>query len=46
MKVEVFVNVEALRVNFGVSKLYVNEVDTTQFFSSQDTWKNKDELLG
>jgi len=45
-KVETFVKVEALHVNFGVSELGVNEVDTNQFFSSQNTWKDKDKLLG
>jgi len=28
-----------------VSKLHDNEVDTTHFFSSRETWKDKDELL-
>jgi len=42
---EASVKVEALHVNSGVSELGDNEVDTIQFFSSQDTWKDKDELL-
>jgi len=36
-KVEAFVKVEALRANFGVSNLHDNEVDTTHFFSSQNS---------
>jgi len=43
--VESFVNVEALHVSSGVSQLGVNKVDTTHFFSSQDTWKDRDKLL-
>ena len=38
--------VEALHVNSDVSNLRDNEVDTTHFFSSQNTWKDKDEYLG
>jgi len=43
--VESFVNVEALRVSSSVSQLRVNFVDTTHFFSSQVTWKDRDKLL-
>jgi hypothetical protein len=46
VKVEAPDKVGALRVNSGVSNLRDNGVDTTHFFSSQDTWKDKDELLG
>jgi hypothetical protein len=46
VKVEVAMKVEALPFNSGVSNLRDNEVDTTHFFSSQDTWKDKDDLLG
>jgi len=45
VKVEAPIKVEAFSVNFGVSKLRDNEVDTTHFFSSRDTWKDKDKLL-
>jgi len=44
--VEDFVNFEALHVNFVVSALGIDEVNTTQFFSGQDTLKDKDELIG
>ena len=37
---------EASSVNLGVWKLRDNEVDTTHFFSTRDTWKDKDKLLG
>jgi len=42
-KVEASVKAEALCVNSGVSNLRDNEVKTTQFFSSQDAWDDKDE---
>jgi len=45
VKVEASMKVEALRVNYGVSNLCDNGVDTTHFFSSRETWKDKDELL-
>lgn len=38
--------VEASSVNSDVWKLCDNEVDTSHFFLSRDTWKDKDELLG
>jgi hypothetical protein len=44
--VEASENVEALHVNSSVSQLGVNEVDTTHFLSSQDTWEDKYQLLG
>ena len=44
--IEASVKVEASSVNSGVWKLRDNEVDTTHFFSSRETWKGKDELLG
>jgi len=40
-KVEASVKVEPLHVNFGVSELGANEVDTTQFFSSHYTFDNQ-----
>jgi len=46
VKVEAPIKVEALSVNSGVSNLRDNEVDTTYFFSSRETWKDKDGLLG
>nr|ABN04843.1 hypothetical protein MtrDRAFT_AC147481g38v2 [Medicago truncatula]ABN06025.1 hypothetical protein MtrDRAFT_AC149576g20v2 [Medicago truncatula] len=46
MKVEASVKVEASDVNSDVCKLRDNEVDTTHFFSTRDTWKDKEELLG
>ncbi|AES68811.1 FAR1 DNA-binding domain protein [Medicago truncatula] len=46
VKVAVSVKVEATSVNAGVWKLRDNEVDTTHFFSSRETWKDKDELIG
>jgi len=45
-KVKVSVKVAASSVNSDVWKLRDNEVDTTHFFSTQDTWKDKDKLLG
>ena len=45
-KVEVSVKVEASSVNSDVWKLRDNEVDTANLFSTRDTWKDKDELLG
>ncbi|AES65979.1 hypothetical protein MTR_2g059900 [Medicago truncatula] len=44
--VEASENVEALHVKSNVSQLGVNKVDTAHFFTSQDTWKDKDELVG
>jgi len=46
LKVKAPIEVEVLSVNSGVSKLRDNEVDTSHFFSSPETWKDKDELLG
>jgi len=46
VKVEAHVKFEALSVNSGVSNLRDNEVDTTHFFLSRETWKEIDELLG
>jgi hypothetical protein len=46
VKVEASVKVKPLRVNYGVSNLRDNEVDTSHFFSSQDTWNDNDQLLG
>jgi len=46
VKVEAFVKVEASSVNSDVWKLRDNVVDTAHFFSTRDTWKDKDELLG
>jgi hypothetical protein len=46
IKVEASVKVEASSVNSRVSKLRDSEVDITHFFSSRETWKDKDELLG
>ncbi|AES86502.1 hypothetical protein MTR_4g009220 [Medicago truncatula] len=46
VKVEAPMIVEALHVNSVVSNLRDNKVDTIQFFSSQDIWKDKDESLG
>jgi len=46
LKVEASVKVEASSVNSDVWKLCDNEVDTAHFFSTRDTWKDKDELLG
>ena len=46
IKVEASVKVEASSVNSDVWKLCDNEVDTTHFFSTRDTWKDKVELLG
>jgi len=46
VKVEASVEFEASCVNSDVWKLRDNEVDTTHFFSTRDTWKDKDELLG
>lgn len=43
--VESFVNAEALHVNSGPSQLGINKVDMTNFFSRQDTWKDRDKLL-
>ncbi len=44
-KVEASVKVEASSVNSDVWKLRDNEVDTAHFFSTRDTWKDKDKLL-
>jgi len=46
VKVEASIKVEASSVNSDVWKLRDNEVDTTHFFPTRDTWKDKDELLG
>ena len=46
IKVEASVKVEASSVNSDVWKLRDNVVDTAYFFSTRDTWKDKDELLG
>jgi hypothetical protein len=35
-----------VKVNSGVSNLRDNEMNTAHFFSSQETWKDKDKLLG
>jgi len=40
-----FVHVEASYVDSDVAPLDVNEVDTTQFFSTEVTWKDRDDLL-
>ena len=45
VKVEDSVKVEASSVNSDVWKLRDNGVDTTHFFSTRDTWKDKDKLL-
>ncbi|AES98718.1 hypothetical protein MTR_5g071980 [Medicago truncatula] len=45
-KVEASIKVEASSVNSDVWKLRDNEVDTTHLFSTRDTWKDKNELLG
>jgi len=45
VKVEVPVKVEALSVNYGVSNVRDNKVDTTHFFSSRETRKDKDQFL-
>jgi len=42
---EAFVHVETLHVKSSVFELGIKKMDTTHFFSSQDTWKDKDELL-
>jgi hypothetical protein len=43
---EASIHVEAsLYVDSNVAPLDVNEVDTTQFFSSEVTWKDRDDLL-
>ncbi|AES97822.1 hypothetical protein MTR_5g060510 [Medicago truncatula] len=44
VKAEASVKVEASSFNSGVWKLCENEVDTTNFFSIRETWKDKDEL--
>ncbi|XP_039683854.1 uncharacterized protein [Medicago truncatula] len=46
VKVEAFVKVEASSVNSDVWKLCDNKLDTTHFFSTRGTWKDKDKLLG
>jgi len=45
IKVEASVKVEASSVNSDVWKLRDNEVDTAHFFSTRDTWKDKDEFI-
>jgi len=45
IKVETSVKVEASSVNSDVWKLRDNKVDTAHFFSTRDTWKDKDKLL-
>jgi len=39
------VHVEASYVDSDVAPLYVNDVDTTQFFSSEVKWNDRDDLL-
>ena len=43
--IEASLNVDVLHVNSGVSQLGVNEVDTAHFFSSQVSWKDRDDML-
>ena len=45
IKAEASVKVEASSVNSDVWKLRDNEVDTAHFFSTRDTWKDKDEFI-
>lgn len=45
-KVEAPIKVEASSVNSGVFKLRDNKMDRSHFFSSRETWKDKDEFLG
>jgi len=42
---EAYVHVKASHVDYGVSQLGDNEVDTSTFFSTKDTWKVIDEMI-